>query len=98
ARANVSKGTVALIARGRRIPEPEDDGVEMAEPPEVRRCPTCGVLVQLPCVACRTQRYLALRRRLGSPSSPRPVQGGHPVAGLVYCRWRPTSRPRRPVA
>lgn len=58
-RLNVSHGTICAIARGRRrvaAPEPEP-----AIFTGIGRCPTCGMRVELPCVACRAQRYLERR-------------------------------------
>lgn len=58
----VSRGSVAAIARSRRgmaaeeeLPDEPDLGLQ---PPE--RCGACGAWVRLPCVACRTRRYLEL--------------------------------------
>ncbi len=102
AQANVSKGTVALIARGRRLPEPEAEpeveDEESRELPRVERCPACGVMVELPCVACRTRQYLARRRHLATLGPSRATRQVEVAAGLVYCRWRPAPRRRRRVA
>ncbi|MDY0168086.1 MAG: hypothetical protein RBS80_16175 [Thermoguttaceae bacterium] len=67
--AGVHRNTVGTIARGdrpdydamrrvrRRREVPPPDGPE-------RRCPTCGVLVSMPCVACRVREEL---RRMPPP-------------------------------
>ncbi len=60
----VSRGTVGAIALGRRHdPAARRDGqhpglVSPAGPAE--RCPGCGGMVQMPCLACRLR---ALRRK-----------------------------------
>ncbi|NQU24563.1 MAG: helix-turn-helix transcriptional regulator [Candidatus Nealsonbacteria bacterium] len=56
----VSRGTVNAIARGRRPDyaarrsRPSDDFTAPSGPP--RRCPECGGLVQMPCLACRVRQ------------------------------------------
>ena len=52
----VSRGTVHAIARGKRPDyqsrrEDKDDWAAPSGPPA--RCPTCGGMVQMPCLACR---------------------------------------------
>ena len=60
----VSRGTVSAIARGKRPDYAQRhrrsaaDFVFPAGP--VERCPGCGALVQMPCLACRIK---ALKRR-----------------------------------
>lgn len=65
----VSRGTVHAIARGKR-PDHTQRGtgaehapLEPARP--MQRCPTCGGLVQMPCLLCRIRRLqqLGLLRR-----------------------------------
>jgi hypothetical protein len=64
-RTGVSRGTVGAIALGRR-PDHEDrrqarcggfstadDFSSPSRPPE--RCPECGGMVQMPCLACRVR-------------------------------------------
>ncbi len=55
----VSRGTVAAVASGRRLPR------DLPPPPKrqfklprgpVRRCPECGGMVMLPCLACRIRK------------------------------------------
>ena len=58
----VSRGTVSAISRGSRTERfagesDETDSPFEAGPP--RRCPTCGGLVQMPCLACRTREMIA---------------------------------------
>lgn len=63
AELKVSRGTVGAIARGTRQDRRPRSAVRVTdvfspeEPPE--RCRGCGALVQMPCVLCRTRRYLA---------------------------------------
>lgn len=63
----VSRGTVNAIARGNRPDyeargrEREDDVVAPGGPPV--RCPTCGGMVQMPCLACRVRAVRERRRR-----------------------------------
>jgi hypothetical protein len=56
----VSRGTVNAIACGRRPeraadPPLPDDQWPPLEGPAVR-CPTCGGMVRMPCLACRVRR------------------------------------------
>ncbi len=63
----LSRGQVGRIYRGklpkRRLPPPSApaDPLGPQSPPE--RCPTCGAMVYMPCVACRVRAILARRRR-----------------------------------
>ena len=64
ASTGVSRGTVSAIARGAR-PDYDARRRERGEdfiPPSgvARRCPGCGRLVQMPCLACRA---LAMRKK-----------------------------------
>lgn len=56
----VSRGTVHAIARGKRPervrPFPEDVMPWNDGPP--KRCPHCGALVYLPCLACQIRAHL----------------------------------------
>ncbi|MBN2022917.1 MAG: helix-turn-helix transcriptional regulator [Pirellulales bacterium] len=56
-RMGVSRGTVGSIARGRRHHQHDFDELDEDDPPPfsgpARRCPSCGRLVQMPCLACR---------------------------------------------
>jgi hypothetical protein len=55
----VSRGTVNAIALGKRPERPPvpPDGEDELPPPDgpVMRCPTCGGLVHMPCLACRVR-------------------------------------------
>ena len=55
----LSRGTVNKLASGERPPVGKEDNYHaepiVQEPPE--RCPECGYLVTMPCVACRTREY-----------------------------------------
>ena len=61
AKLGVSRGTIGAIASGRRGlfgKEPDQDTPELCcleLPPE--RCPTCGGMVYMPCVLCRTRDF-----------------------------------------
>lgn len=62
-RLHISRGTVNSLALGRR----GSQGCEMAtaQPIQVSpsRCPGCGGWVYMPCVLCRTRRFIAERRQ-----------------------------------
>lgn len=64
----ISRGTVHAIAAGKR-PErgPERGPAAFFSPAAIpRRCPTCGGLVQMPCLLCHVRRLRGrqgLRRR-----------------------------------
>jgi len=64
-RVGVSRGTVQAIASGRRRDYPArahgemNDGTAPSGP--LRRCPTCGGMVQMPCLLCRVRRMRAAR-------------------------------------
>ena len=64
AQVGVSRGTVNAVANGqyarRRKESQRPDDFDFPHGPP-RRCPACGRLVQMPCLACRVQK-LALRR------------------------------------
>lgn len=57
----VSRGSVALIAQGKRPDYPprrnEDEDLGPVGPPA--RCPTCGAMVYPPCRLCRLRELLA---------------------------------------
>ena len=63
----VSRGTVHAIARGKRTDsrprkrEQDDDFMLPRGPWD--RCPTCGGMVQMPCLACRVRAMREERRR-----------------------------------
>ena len=67
ARVGVSRGTVNAIARGKRPDyrarrqERQDEFLAPGGPPA--RCPTCGAMVQMPCLACRVRAMQESRRR-----------------------------------
>lgn len=72
----VSRGTVNAVALGRRQDRPPAQVAEIlpvfAEgPPE--RCPGCGGMVRMPCLACRIEsmRRAGVLRRL-APADARP--------------------------
>jgi len=68
-RLGVSRGTVNAIARGKRPdhaggrPRSMEDWTTMIGP--VARCPRCGGMVQMPCLACRIRAMQGRRRRSG---------------------------------
>lgn len=63
----VSRGTVLNVMHGRHAPvRRQQEGiavpvVDMDSPPE--RCPVCGVLVYLPCIACWVRSLSSVRVR-----------------------------------
>ena len=66
-RLGVSRGTVNAIARGRRpdrAARPQDPAHDFI-PPAGRpgRCPGCGGMVQMPCLACQVRAIKAGRER-----------------------------------
>jgi hypothetical protein len=66
-RTGVSRGTVGLIAAGRRrdpvrIVQPWDEEPgQPLEPP--RRCPTCGGLVYMPCRLCHIRQLMEKQKQ-----------------------------------
>ena len=56
----VSRGTVNAIARGKRPHSTRrgtwDEPSPVGPVGPLRRCPTCGGLVQMPCLLCRIRR------------------------------------------
>jgi transcriptional regulator with XRE-family HTH domain len=66
-RMGVSRGSVNAIALGKR-PDPQtrrrvqEDALAAPAGPSVR-CPTCGGMVQMPCLACRLRALKEGRRR-----------------------------------
>jgi transcriptional regulator with XRE-family HTH domain len=91
----VSRGTVHAIARGKRPDyrtrkrEREDEFVATGAP--WGRCPTCGGMVQMPCLACRVRAIREERRRSagGTGSLSARESAGNPHG------W--TSRPWHPI-
>jgi len=61
----VSRGTVNSVANGSRARREarRSPPVERFDPPHgpPRRCPSCGRLVQMPCLACGLQKLSARR-------------------------------------
>jgi len=65
-RLGISRGTVWMIATGKRGNYPARDkapepGIDSSLPKS--RCPECGGMVEIPCVVCRTRREMAGRKR-----------------------------------
>jgi len=73
-RIGVSRGSVNAIAQGKR-PDPQtrrparEDALVAPSGPPVR-CPTCGGLVQMPCLACRLRALDESRRRRAVSTTP----------------------------
>ncbi|MCO6046688.1 helix-turn-helix domain-containing protein [Aeoliella sp. ICT_H6.2] len=63
-RVGVSHSSVYAIASGRRGLFSRDSD-EHAPSQRATRCPTCGVRVYLPCVACRAREFHLRTRRRG---------------------------------
>jgi len=68
ARLGVSRGTVNSIASGKRGlfgREPVAAGPDLYDPDQPpERCRGCGALVYMPCLLCRTRRYVQRQRAL----------------------------------
>lgn len=60
---HISRGTVSALALGQRGSHGRE--VATAQPLQIRivRCRGCGGLVCIPCVLCRTRRFIAERRQ-----------------------------------
>jgi len=63
-RTGVSRGTVSNIAHGRTNPvrrrkTTTADDSPWPEDSPYGRCPTCGALVRIPCLACRVRASMA---------------------------------------
>lgn len=62
----VSHGTVNAISLGRRPDRdrrPADDESPLFGPDPPQRCPSCGGLVQMPCLLCRVRALREKARR-----------------------------------
>jgi DNA-binding XRE family transcriptional regulator len=60
----VSRTFVNFVNRGRlRTPLEARIKDDPEREPMPRRCPECGALVYMPCIACRTRAYMAWQRR-----------------------------------
>lgn len=59
-RTGISRGTVAAIASGRRRPRYPPSPTSPGGFPRGKpvRCPGCGALVQMPCLACWLREHL----------------------------------------
>ena len=93
----ISKGSVGAIAHGRRRIDPPQP-LQLAPPAagRVARCGDCGVLVELPCVACQARRYANRRKFLLALAANRPPRTLRLVRGLVTAsRHPPAPRPRQ---
>jgi hypothetical protein len=78
AKVGVSRGTVGAVASGEHAQRNARRTAhhERFEPPRglPRRCPSCGRLVQMPCLACRLQKLAAGRAASSDcPRERRPV-------------------------
>lgn len=59
-RLRVSLGTVVAVATGvRQVKDYLDHPLEREPAKETRRCPSCGALVNMPCMLCQTREMLA---------------------------------------
>lgn len=76
----VSRGTVNAIALGKRIlqprrgPEAGDDFLPPTGP--VARCPICGGMVRMPCLACRVRAGQRDRRLSNGTNRSGPSRSG----------------------
>jgi hypothetical protein len=66
-RLGVSRGTVNAIALGKRpdyrARQPSREGEFPSPCGPAARCPSCGAMVYMPCLACRVRAMKAERRR-----------------------------------
>ncbi len=76
-RLKISRGTVNAIAQGRRRDaserresrlHPREEGGFIPPSGSPRRCPGCGGLTQMPCLACYLRSRHESRRRCSRPS------------------------------
>lgn len=81
-RLGISRQTVDRIANGSRPdckPRPVEDDAPR-EPLAVRRCTTCGAVVEIPCRACRVREMLAAGRVARMPDEKAdPLPPGEPL-------------------
>lgn len=81
----VSRGTVNAIALGKRALKAARPGDDFQPPTgPAARCPTCGGMVQMPCLACRLRRDRARQRT--QPGAPRHVYRTDRRPGRVRCQ------------
>jgi transcriptional regulator with XRE-family HTH domain len=97
AKLRVSRGTIAAIAAGRR-PDYEELRKQRAEEEAIsagpiKRCPSCGGTVHLPCRLCHVRRLLAESKL--SPPPRRPEEAPQVELAGEYRRRYEQVRARR---
>ena len=83
-RLGVSRGTVGAIAGGRRrdcVRRAEQGEADFIPPTGLpRRCPGCGGLAQMPCLACYIRAKNEARRAARPNLGRRPIRGSTAIA------------------
>jgi len=87
----VSRGFVSTVASGKRVASSESQRPTELSSPSGRqvRCPGCGGLVQLPCVACRTRATTTHRTPPGDDVDAAALQlvdGCRARYEAIYCK------------
>lgn len=62
-RLHISRGTVNALALGQRGAYGRETATAQPMPIRIARCRGCGGLVYMPCVLCRTRRFIADRQQ-----------------------------------
>jgi hypothetical protein len=60
---HVSRGTVNALALGQRGSHGRETATAHPIPMRIARCRGCGGLVYLPCILCRTRRFIEERQQ-----------------------------------
>jgi hypothetical protein len=60
---HISRGTVNALALGQRGGHGRETSTAQPMPIRIARCRRCGGLVYLPCILCRTRRFIEERHR-----------------------------------
>jgi hypothetical protein len=62
-RLHISRGTVNALALGQRGAYGRETATAQPMPVRIARCRGCGGLVILPCILCRTRRFIEERQQ-----------------------------------
>jgi hypothetical protein len=62
-RLHISRGTVNALALGQRGAHGRETATVQPIPIRIARCRRCGGLVYLPCILCRTRRFIEERQQ-----------------------------------
>jgi hypothetical protein len=60
---HISRGTVNALSLGQRGAYGRETATAQPMPIRIARCRGCGGLVYLPCILCRTRRFIEERQR-----------------------------------